>query len=113
MRAAAGGVLIVHSAVAVGTDASAVQLTGRLFSGLVGLLVGVGLWTPVAGVLSAVAAGWFAYSVPGREPFWLLEAALGIALALLGPGAWSVDARLFGWKRVDIHEDRVPEPPLD
>jgi len=29
-------------------------------------------------------------------------ATLAIALALIGPGAWSVDARLFGWKRIDI-----------
>ena len=25
----------------------------------------------------------------------------GCALAMLGPGLWSVDARLFGWKRVE------------
>ena len=24
------------------------------------------------------------------------------ALAMLGPGRWSVDARLFGWKRIDL-----------
>jgi hypothetical protein len=27
---------------------------------------------------------------------------IGVALALLGPGAWSIDARLFGWKRLEI-----------
>ena len=32
---------------------------------------------------------------------WLLGA-LGAALAMLGPGAWSVDARLFGRKRIQI-----------
>ena len=25
---------------------------------------------------------------------------------LLGPGAWSVDARLFGWKRIDIENQK-------
>jgi uncharacterized membrane protein YphA (DoxX/SURF4 family) len=27
---------------------------------------------------------------------------LGVALAMLGPGAWSVDARRFGRKRIQI-----------
>ena len=27
-------------------------------------------------------------------------ATLGAALALMGPGAWSVDARLSGWRRI-------------
>jgi hypothetical protein len=31
-----------------------------------------------------------------------LSAAIGAGLALVGPGAWSLDAWLFGWKRIDI-----------
>jgi len=32
----------------------------------------------------------------------VLLAVIGIALALVGPGALSIDARLFGWKRIDL-----------
>jgi hypothetical protein len=31
-----------------------------------------------------------------------LLAALGVSLVMPGPGAWSVDARLFGRKQIDI-----------
>jgi hypothetical protein len=30
----------------------------------------------------------------------VVAAALGISLAMLGPGAWSLDARIFGRKRL-------------
>jgi putative oxidoreductase len=30
----------------------------------------------------------------------LIAAALGVGLAMLGPGAWSLDARIFGRKRL-------------
>jgi len=29
---------------------------------------------------------------------------MGAALVLVGPGAWSIDRRLFGWKRIDVRE---------
>jgi uncharacterized membrane protein YphA (DoxX/SURF4 family) len=32
----------------------------------------------------------------------IVLAILGLSLALLGPGAWSIDARIFGRKRIDI-----------
>ncbi|HEX6650766.1 MAG TPA: hypothetical protein VF075_14545 [Pyrinomonadaceae bacterium] len=32
----------------------------------------------------------------------VLLASLGVALALLGPGNWSVDARRSGWRRIEI-----------
>jgi uncharacterized membrane protein YphA (DoxX/SURF4 family) len=32
----------------------------------------------------------------------ILLAILSISLVLLGPGAWSIDAHIFGRKRIDI-----------
>jgi putative oxidoreductase len=32
----------------------------------------------------------------------VLLASLAVSIALLGPGTWSVDARRFGWKRIEI-----------
>jgi putative oxidoreductase len=66
-----------------------------------GVLVIVGLWTPVTGSLVAIKAVWNAFSA--CHPWgWIMLATLGAALALIGPGAWSLDSRLFGWKRLDI-----------
>ena len=66
-----------------------------------GLLLLVGLWTPIAGALVAVIGLWNAFSQPGDPWPNILLGTLGAALALLGPGGWSVDARLFGWKRIE------------
>ena len=70
-------------------------------AGAVALLL-VGLWTPVAGVLMAVTELSLAFSHPTDPWIHILLGALGVALAMLGPGAWSVDARLFGRKRIQI-----------
>jgi len=39
-------------------------------------------------------------TVPADPWNCIFLGALGAALALVGPGAWSVDAYLFGWKRI-------------
>jgi uncharacterized membrane protein YphA (DoxX/SURF4 family) len=62
----------------------------------------VGFWTPVAGVLMAVAELSLAFSHSHDPWIHILLGALGAALAMLGPGAWSLDARLFGRKRIQI-----------
>ena len=67
-----------------------------------GMLLIAGLWTPIAGALAAVVELWSAFSPPGDALIHILLVTLGAALALVGPGAWSVDARLFGWKRINI-----------
>ena len=68
----------------------------------VGILLLAGLWTPIGGAFVAVIAWWPAFSRPGDPWSCIMLGTLGAALALLGPGAWSVDARLFGWKRIRI-----------
>ena len=71
-----------------------------------GMLVLAGLWTPIAGTLVTVLAMWNIFSQPGDPWTNIMLATLGSALALLGPGAWSIDARLFGWRRIDPPDRR-------
>jgi putative oxidoreductase len=71
-----------------------------------GILLLAGLWTPIAGVLAAVIELWHTFSHPGDALTHIMLATLAIAVSLVGPGAWSVDARLFGWKRIDIRNPK-------
>ena len=73
----------------------------------VGLLLLFGLWTPIAGIAVVLLEGWHLSSRPQDPWSHILLATIGAALALLGPGAWSVDARLFGWKRIHIRDRQV------
>jgi len=66
-----------------------------------GLLLFVGLWTPLAGTLVAgIQACGILWKV--ADPWtYVFVGTIGAALAMLGPGFWSVDARMYGWKRID------------
>jgi putative oxidoreductase len=72
----------------------------RVIGGLAGLLLIAGLWTPVAGVAAAFAEAWIALSSPAHAAIAAVFAVLGVTLALIGPGEWSVDARLYGRKHI-------------
>jgi uncharacterized membrane protein YphA (DoxX/SURF4 family) len=71
-----------------------------------GALLLPGLWTPIAGALVAVVELWIGFSQPGDLWLHIGLASLAAALSLIGPGAWSVDAYLYGWKRVDIRDPK-------
>jgi putative oxidoreductase len=69
---------------------------------LAGLLLIAGLWTPVAGVLVAGLEAWIALSAPLAAGIPVALAVLALTLAMIGPGTWSVDARLYGRKRIAL-----------
>lgn len=71
---------------------------------IAGALLSVGLWTPISGCLVAAFALWTLISGSGDPWSSILLAATGAALAMIGPGAWSIDARLFGWRRFPIRD---------
>jgi uncharacterized membrane protein YphA (DoxX/SURF4 family) len=105
LRAAAGTILISYAASAPWHTLAAPELLLLIISIGVSLLLLAGLWTPVAATLAAVDALVIGLSHPANVRYWLI-AVVCVALALLGPGAWSIDARLFGWKRIEIEPQR-------
>jgi hypothetical protein len=66
------------------------------------LLLLIGLWTPLAGTTLAVAQLILALLHPAEPWRFVHFAALGAALAMLGPGGCSLDARLFGRRQIRI-----------
>jgi uncharacterized membrane protein YphA (DoxX/SURF4 family) len=74
----------------------------QVVAAIAGIFLLVGLWTPIAGAIVAPSELWIALTGTDHPRGTILLATLGIALAFLGPGALSIDARLFGRKRLDI-----------
>jgi uncharacterized membrane protein YphA (DoxX/SURF4 family) len=69
-----------------------------------GIFLLVGLWTPVVGTAVAIVEVWIVCLRAGDPSVPLILATLGATLAMIGPGAWSIDARLFGRKHIEIPE---------
>jgi putative oxidoreductase len=68
-----------------------------------GIFLIAGLWTPVTGALIALVELWIAFTLYSSQRdsrlIHIFLAVLTAGVAMLGPGAWSIDARLFGRKR--------------
>ena len=101
MRLVAGFTLADHGITGLPGD-SLGRVTVPVLATAAGVFLLAGLWTPIAGALAAGVELSCAFSQPGDALTHILLATLGAAVALLGPGAWSVDARIFGWKRINI-----------
>jgi len=110
MRLVVGSALVVRAASRLGSHpAINVEIVSVLLMGA-GILLIAGLWTPIAGTSSALIEIWKIIMLPGDKWVWLLLGTASAALAMLGPGLWSIDARLFGWKRIEAPPRKNSSP---
>jgi putative oxidoreductase len=78
------------------------HMAPRLLAAVAGVFLILGFWTPLAGALAAIIELWLGLS--NLKEFWppITASAIAAGLTMLGPGAWSLDARLFGRKRISF-----------
>ena len=114
LRAAAGIVVLLPGAAELSAhpDPGAWLIGAAAVAG--GILLLIGFLTPVAALLAMVPGARLWISVAPAASAGLLTSkasaaflvAVALALALLGPGAFSVDGRLFGLREIIIPSSR-------
>jgi hypothetical protein len=94
--------IILDALLIVSDGADLAQSWLRLGLLIPAVLLFLGLYTPVAASLQVLLELLLTIAVPAIAPLHLTRAAIGIALMGLGPGAWSLDSRMYGRKRIDL-----------
>lgn len=80
------------------------QLWPTALAAIAGVFLFAGLCTPIAAVMAALLELGLATATHQPAIDHLLAAAISLSLAVLGPGAWSVDAHLFGRRRISLSD---------
>jgi putative oxidoreductase len=101
LRLAVGGVLLTNS-VAWLASGQHHATAPAIIDVAAGLLMLIGFWTPVGSVLAVISQLWTLLISGIMAQTAILLISISVALAMLGPGAWSIDALLFGRHRLDI-----------
>jgi putative oxidoreductase len=104
LRIVSGGYLVADGIAAIAASGSRSPGLLALTSTIPGGLLIVGLWTPVAGILAVLLEA-FMILMGSLEPKeGILLICVCVAIAMLGPGCWSIDSVLFGRRRLDVDD---------
>jgi putative oxidoreductase len=98
-----GATVLVRFCVVHLTDSPfSISMIPHIIGACAGVLFLVGLWTPFVGTLIAAAELWIAVTHFNDPWISIMLATFGATGAMLGPGAFSVDARLFGRRHLEV-----------
>ena len=100
-RAVTAALLIRFGIIHLTGASTSPTLITEVIVGASAALILVGLWTPVVGVVIAILGVWIIATHVADVGMALALAAFGGTAAMIGPGAWSIDARLFGRKHIE------------
>jgi putative oxidoreductase len=102
MRLVVGTALVLRGWTTLWSSPPVITAMMSAVLAIAGLLLIAGLWTPVMGSLVALIEIGEILTSAGDRWAHLLLGSMAAALAMLGPGVWSIDSRLFGWKRLEV-----------
>jgi uncharacterized membrane protein YphA (DoxX/SURF4 family) len=108
LRVAGSVPLLVVGVAQLGAEPADIALWLRILGCVSGVLMLAGFWTPLAAALQAILHALFVVSGAAFEWTHLVHASIGLSLVMLGPGYLSIDARLYGRKRIDLSS--LPQP---
>jgi hypothetical protein len=93
-------ILLYYGATHLLETARLVPSLPYLTAAVAGVFLLLGLWTPVAGITIATVELWISLAWSGNSLTAIMLAGLGATAAMIGPGLWSIDARLYGRKHL-------------
>jgi putative oxidoreductase len=99
-RLLTGGALVYCGVACATANPICAAIVPETIAAVAGVLLIAGLWTPIAGAVIAVLEASVAFLSPANAAFSVFLAVLGASLAMIGPGTWSIDAWVFGRKRI-------------
>lgn len=96
--------ILIYSVATRSAETSARGAVPQFIGAGLSIFILVGLWTPIVGTLTSFIEIWVILSHSGDARVPIVLATLSATLAMIGPGAWSIDARLFGRKHIETTE---------
>ena len=105
LRAVAGILVLWNSVPSILAAHEPLTLVWKSLAVGVAILILAGFWTPAAGLCIVVIELVSVFSRANGIENAILLGTVGAALALLGPGSYSLDARRYGRKRIRIPND--------
>jgi hypothetical protein len=97
-----GGAALIVQCLRLAHGSSPQMIIPHVIAAAGGVLLLMGLRTSLGAAIVVISELWIAFAHSHDPWVGVLLATIGTALALLGPGAWSVDARRLGWQRIEI-----------